>query len=620
MTAKLVPARGWSLLRDPFRRQRRAFGVLTGCSAVEAAPVLCSGWLLAQAIDQGFLARQPTTGVCWLAAYAAAMLLAAYATRLAVPAVADVVESVRDALVTAVVRGSLRRAVQEVTEGDPAAVARITRQTEQARQITAGLLFTLRHVAFSTVAAVAGLLALAPFAALAAAPALLAAAALFAVLLRALRPRQRALLAAEEEVSASVGATLAGLRDVLATGAVSRATIDVERRLAAHATTARRLATTSAYGTLVVAVGARLPLLLTIALAPALVRGGHLTPGEVVGTATYLISGLEPALRVLVQSIGQMGLQLGTTLQRLAERSAATPAPGLGGAATRTGMAKPERSDIVLERVTFAHGAHADPLLREVTVDIPAGDHLAIVGPSGAGKSTFANVLAGLAAPQEGRVLLGGVPLGDVDDGWLRHTVAMVPQESYVFAGTVRDNLVYLRPDATDADLDGAAGTLGLSPLVRRLGGYDAWLDDPSALAAGERQLITLLRAYLSPARVVILDEATCHLDPVREERVERAFAGQGRTLVVIAHRISSAARARRIMVLDNGSVLLGDHASLPARSPVYAEAVGLWSARKEDRKPPWQARCPEGIPGRVPVSGSGGGDGSTRGRGTGPS
>jgi ATP-binding cassette subfamily C protein len=112
--------------------------------------------------------------------------------------------------------------------------------------------------------------------------------------------------------------------------------------------------------------------------------------------------------------------------------------------------------------------------------------------------------------------------------------------------------------------------------LVEVLDGYDAEVD-PSALSAGERQLITLARAYLSPARLVVLDEATCHLDPVAEAQVESAFAGREGTLIVIAHRISSALRAKRILVLDGSDVLLGTHADLLSRSALYRDLVGHW-------------------------------------------
>jgi ATP-binding cassette subfamily C protein len=151
----------------------------------------------------------------------------------------------------------------------------------------------------------------------------------------------------------------------------------------------------------------------------------------------------------------------------------------------------------------------------------------------------------------------------------------LIPQEAYVFPGSVADNLRYLNPAATDSDVLAAAGRLGARPLLDRLGGLGGPVR-PGDLSAGERQLLTLVRAYLAPAPVAVLDEATCHLDPATEERVERAFAARG-PLVVIAHRISSAQRASRVLLLDPDGPLLGDHASLCAESPRYREMTGLW-------------------------------------------
>ena len=159
----------------------------------------------------------------------------------------------------------------------------------------------------------------------------------------------------------------------------------------------------------------------------------------------------------------------------------------------------------------------------------------------------------------------------------------LIPQQAYVFAGTLEDNLTYFKP-AGKAELDEAAEAIGLTPVVTRLGGYGAAIV-PAALSAGERQLIALTRAYLPPARVVILDEATCHLDPAAEERAEAAFARRGGTLIVIAHRISSARRARRVLVLDGVRPQAGDHSSLLASSASYADLAGHWDiARHHER------------------------------------
>jgi len=148
----------------------------------------------------------------------------------------------------------------------------------------------------------------------------------------------------------------------------------------------------------------------------------------------------------------------------------------------------------------------------------------------------------------------------------------LIPQEAYVFSGTVRENVAYLRPAATDWEVEAALRAVGADLVFRP----DARVR-PGELSAGERQLLSLARAYLSPAPLAVLDEATCHLDPAAERRAEEAFAARGGTLIVIAHRISSALRARRVLVLDGAEAVVGDHTYLLARSPLYTELVGHW-------------------------------------------
>jgi ATP-binding cassette, subfamily C, bacterial len=179
--------------------------------------------------------------------------------------------------------------------------------------------------------------------------------------------------------------------------------------------------------------------------------------------------------------------------------------------------------------------------------------------------------MAGLLAPVRGEVHLDGEPPR------LSRRV-LIPQETYVFGGTLAENLTYLRGDGVpDAELDAAISAIGLGPLADRLGGLTATVQ-PALLSAGERQLIALTRAYLSPAPVAILDEATCHLDPAAEARAEAAFAARPGTLIVIAHRISSALRASRVLVLDGSTAQAGDHSELLACSPMYRDLVGYWS------------------------------------------
>jgi ATP-binding cassette subfamily C protein len=179
-------------------------------------------------------------------------------------------------------------------------------------------------------------------------------------------------------------------------------------------------------------------------------------------------------------------------------------------------------------------------------------------------------------------VRLAGTAVNGLTPAELARLRVLIPQEAYVFSGTVRENLAYLcdRPPA-DTELSAVAAALGLDELVDRLGGLDAGVD-PAALSAGESQLFALARAHLSPAPLVLLDEATCHLDPAAEARAENAFAGRPGTLVVIAHRITSARRADRVLLMDGLAVTCGTHRELLAGSGLYRDLVGHWDAGPE--------------------------------------
>lgn len=562
--------RGWTLVRPAVTAERSAVRAMLAWSLLEAVPVLLSGRLMASALDRGFLAGDSCTGMAYLGAYGAALLLGAFGTRQVMRPLASVVESVRDRLVRLVVSAELRRAVLVDTEADTGAVARTTRQTEGVRQMTAGLLMTARTVAFSVAAVVIGLLALVPQIALVTMVALAVSGVLLVLLSRRLRQRYATSLSAEEDLSKEAGEVLRGLRDVYACGAVATADRQVGHAVDTQAAASMAVARLAAGRLGVIVVGARLPLVATLLMAPWLVRSGTVTPGEILGTATYLIIGLEPALRSVVQTVANVGLQLGVLLLRLADRVTVPSEPG-------GGSAKVAHTGLKLGEVTFGYSSHSEPVVQKLSLSIEEGEHLAVMGPSGAGKSTLASLLAGLDRPDVGEVRIGGRLVEELDRAWLRRTIALVPQEAYVFAGTVRENLSYLRPEPgpRDGELASVITLFGLDELVARSGGTDGVIGRPDALSQGERQLLVLARVYLSTAPVVILDEATCHLDPVAEARAEQAFIARPGTLVVIAHRISSVLRAPRVLVVESGTVADGSHQNLLERSPLYADLVG---------------------------------------------
>lgn len=599
--------------RHALWRQRRALGRLAAWSLVEALPALLTGYATAHAVDEGFLAGRPAIGLAWLGALAVAVGIGAVAAGRTYACLADVVEPFRDDLVQRVVVGALRRSTEPGAQPDTAAVARLTQQVEIVRDTFGGLVMAVRGFLFASGAALVGLLSLAPVvAALVAAPLLVGLALLVAALPRMVT-RQREYVQAGERLGQATSTALAGHRDVVACGAQESVAADVGRHVDTQAGTERALARMAAVRGLSLAAGGWLPLVVLLTAAPWLVRHG-LTAGAVLGALVYVSIGLQPALHTLVQTITGGGLRYVVTLNRILAASVPldgppdgpasgavtdpTRAPARGralgypeangfvngsgdevgdGSGDGVGDAGPD-GQVELCGLTFRYGRRATPVLDRFDLFLPDGEHLAVVGPSGAGKSTLAALMAGTLPPDAGSIRLAGRPITAAAPATLARLRVLVPQEAYVFAGTVAENLRYLAPGTDDRAVTDAVELLGADALVRRLGGLDGQLD-PASLSAGERQFVAAVRAYLSPAPIVILDEATCHLDPATEARIEQAFAERLGTLVVIAHRITSAVRARRVLILDGTAPVLGTHDEVLARSPAYRELVGRWKA-----------------------------------------
>jgi ABC-type multidrug transport system fused ATPase/permease subunit len=551
-----------ALLGATFRR-RRELAALTFWALVAALPTLASGYAIAHALDEGFLDSRPGRGLAWLGALAATVPLSAWGSRHTYLGVARLVEPLRDDLVRAVVSGALRRSTHPGAGPDSGAVARLTQHVETIRDTMSGLLLLVLNFVAAVVAALVGLVTLAPVVLPLVLGPLLVSLVAFGFSLPAVSRQQRRLLLADERLAELATETTEGLRDVVACGGEDGVTAALDERIDEQVAANRAVARVAALRMVIVAVGGRVPLLLLLLAAGWLLDRG-LSPGELVGAFTYLVQGLDPAVSSLVTSIGAPLAQLMVTVRRI-DDDAPAPSPPAEGV-------EPHGDSLVLQGVTFRYRTAAEPVLDELSLYVPDGDHLAVVGPSGAGKSTLASLLVGVLTPQSGTVLHGGQPAHEVG---ARHRV-LIPQEAYVFRGTVEENLRYLHPRASSAALDRAVEAVGMAELRERLGGYGAVVE-PTRLSAGERQLIALARAYLSPARLVVLDEATCHLDPTAEAVAEQAFAARGGTLIVVAHRISSARRARRILVMDGTEVTLGDHDDLVERSRLYRDLVGHW-------------------------------------------
>ncbi|MFF5569464.1 ATP-binding cassette domain-containing protein [Streptomyces luteogriseus] len=563
------------LLVAPLRARPGRLLALILWSLVEAVPALLAGQLVARAVDRGFTAGRPLTGLAWLALLGLGVFAGAWATRQAYPLLAAVVEPFRDDLVRTVAEGSLRQAVAG-RPVDASGVSRLTLQVEMVREAYAGVLMVVRGFLLTVGGALLGMVFLAPLILLLVLPPLLAGLGLFLVLLRRMAGAQRDAIVADERVAEAAGAASAAGRDIVACGAEDGVRTDLVTHVDTQAAAARRLAALMPARVLCLAVAGWLPLLLLLVAAPGL-RAGGLSAGAVLGAATYVTGGLQPAVRSLIQGLGGSGLRLVVALRRIHEAYPQAP-QGAG----RPGPVSPPTTgppsyDIELTAVTFAYGPQADPVFRDLDITLPEGGHLAVVGPSGIGKSTLAGLIGGTLEPGTGLVRLGGRAPDALHPADLSALRVLVPQEAYVFSGVLAENLRYLRPDASDAEVGRAVDAVGAGPLVARLGGIGAVID-PAALSSGERQQIALVRAYLSPAPVVLLDEATCHLDPAAEARAEEAFARRHGTLLVIAHRISSALRARQVLVLDGDRVVSGTHGEVLERSELYRDLVGHWS------------------------------------------
>jgi ATP-binding cassette subfamily B protein len=313
-------------------------------------------------------------------------------------------------------------------------------------------------------------------------------------------------------------------------------------------------------------------------LGGRMVAKGQLSVGELAAFVLYLNAFFQPIAQLVqlynAYQQGRTGMlklrELFDVEPTVVERTDAVDLP-------------PLRGDIRVEHVTFGYLPDT-PVLVGADLHFEPGETIAFVGPTGGGKSTIAKLLARFYDPQAGRVLVDGVDVRDVTLGSLRRQLGIVPQEGFLFAGTIRDNIRFGRPDATDEEILDACRAIGVEDFILRLpeGLETSTHERGVTMSSGERQLVALARALMADPRVLILDEATSNLDLATEAMIERALDVllEGRTAILIAHRLNTARRADRIVVVDHGGIAgVGRHDVLLETCPTYVRLHDAWTA-----------------------------------------
>ena len=319
-----------------------------------------------------------------------------------------------------------------------------------------------------------------------------------------------------------------------------------------------------------------------IAVGGVMTINGVLTLGEFVQFYLYLAILTWPfrSIGMLIGSAqraaasGQRVFEILDTEPQVPEPAHPVPLPAGGG-------------HVRLEGVTFGYEPDR-PVLRDLDLDIPAGRTVAIIGPTGSGKSTITQLIPRFYDPQQGRVEVDGADVRDVALDDIRRTVGMVTQDPFLFSDTVRANICFGRPEATDAEVERAARMAQADTFIRALPeGYDTVVGERGfTLSGGQRQRVAIARAILVDPRILVLDEATASVDASTEREISRALANvmEGRTTIIIAHRLSTISLADEIVLIDDGRVAArGEHEALYAESPLYREIHDQGLARPDE-------------------------------------
>jgi ATP-binding cassette subfamily B protein len=322
---------------------------------------------------------------------------------------------------------------------------------------------------------------------------------------------------------------------------------------------------------------------LIIGIGGWLVHRGDVTLGTVVAFTLLLSSLFDPVqqLSQLYNTVQSAGAALNKLFQILDAKPEVDEHPGA--------IALPVAGELVVDGIDFTYFGSETRALQGVSISVGVGEKLALVGPTGAGKSTLAKLMARLYDPQVGSVSYGGIDLKMATMASLRERIVVVPQEGFLFNGTIRDNLRIARSTATDEEIDAAIAAIGATEHFATLpDGLETEVRERgSRLSAGERQLVALARAALVDPAVLVLDEATSNLDPGTEAEVEHALERlmAGRTVIVVAHRLSTVQRADHIAVIADAQVAeYGTHAELIAQGGRYSALATAWQKSQVSR------------------------------------
>ncbi|HLT84680.1 MAG TPA: ABC transporter ATP-binding protein [Phototrophicaceae bacterium] len=429
---------------------------------------------------------------------------------------------------------------------------------------------------------------------------------MFVLAPRAQKVISRAYGAVRVKVGVMLGAiseSVVGAETIRAYGAAERTQRRVDEAVEDHRTQAIKAQTFTALAFSTGMAFSGLALAATVVTGTFLALDGHLTLGQLlaflflvqmftgpVQNATEMLNELQNAVAGWRRVIAVLETPLEITDPDVPEGTDGTGEtragdPEVPGAPARTGGAAADGSHraaaVEFTGIRFAYPGGPE-VLHGIDLTVPAGTTVAIVGETGSGKTTLGKLLTRLMDPTSGRVLLDGVDLRELPLATLRSRVVLVPQEGFLFDGTIAGNIAYGRVAHTRAEVEAAVAALGLTDWLATLADG---LDTPvgqrgESISAGERQLVALARAYLADADLLVLDEATSAVDPATEGRISRALARlqAGRTSVAIAHRLSTAEAADLVVVVDAGHVVeVGSHRELVRRGGVYARMHASW-------------------------------------------